>query len=603
MNRASRDHFPLPLSPGGRWLPKSTPPAHSWNQVRAVALQSPLQVVTRRAVTSLKPGSCVSFHTRRNQVSVTLHTQTPPPAITGPGPGPCVPPCCPSAGTSVRLLVPLARGLGAWLVLPGPSRWLLRTIRLGYAIQFARHPPKFRGVHFSESCRCPCPVCGNRSPAGEGCDRTGPSSRYEVRVLQHLLHCAQEKRWVTTDLGSASFEPCTSQAAVQNVDAETHFWVRPSPRLVCSDRPEGRVLSCLDPPATQAIPEIRVRGSGISVQGPALWAVPVALCLHQSRGGGPCSFERTGCAHPQLPRRLAQTCTVSRAVVRTQGPGAQAPQPVGPSGQLGKSKLVPTQRISFLGMELDSVNQTARLTQERAQSVLNCLKTLSGRTAVPLKLFQRLLGHMAAAAAIVPLGLLHMRPLQHWLHGRIPRWAWKRGTHRVQIAPACRKTFSLWSDPSFLRAGVPLEQVSRYAVVFTDASATGWGATYNGHAVLGVWTGPQLCWHINCLELLAVRLALSRLRGRLQGKDVLVRTDNTATVAYINRQGGLRSRCMSQLAPPPPPLESEASEVPSCHPHPRSAQPGSRRAVSSSTTRGVATPSSGGPADLESVRS
>ncbi len=157
-----------------------------------------------------------------------------------------------------------------------------------------------------------------------------------------------------------------------------------------------------------------------------------------------------------------------------------------------KSKLVPTQRISFLGMELDSVNQTARLTQERAQSVLNYLKTLSGRTTVPLKLFQRLLGHMAAAAAIVPLSLLHMRPLQHWLHGRIPRWVWKRGTHWVQITPACRKTFSPWSDPSFLQAGVPLEQVSRHAVVFPDASATGWGATYNGHAVLGVWTGPQL---------------------------------------------------------------------------------------------------------------
>ncbi len=188
-------------------------------------------------------------------------------------------------------------------------------------------------------------------------------------------------------------------------------------------RPEGRVLSCLDPPATQAIPAIRVRGSGISVQGPALRAVPVASRLHQSRGGGPCPPERTGCAHSQLPRRLAHTCTVSQAVVCTQGPGAQAPQPAGPSGQLGKSKLVPTQRISFLGMELDSVNQTARLTQERAQLVLNCFKTLSGRTAVPLKLFQRLLGHMAAAAVTVPLGLLHMRPLQHWLYGRIPRWA------------------------------------------------------------------------------------------------------------------------------------------------------------------------------------
>ncbi len=163
------------------------------------------------------------------------------------------------------------------------------------------------------------------------------------------------------------------------------------------------------------------------------------------------------------------------------------------------------------------------------------------------------------------------------------------GTYRVQITPACRKTFRPWSDPSFLRAGVPLEQVSRHAVVFTDASTTGWGATYNGHAVSGVWTGPQLHWHINCLELLAVRLALSRLRGRLQRKDVLVRTDNTATVAYINRQGGLRSRRMSQLARHLLLWSQKHLRVPSCHPHPRSVQSGSRRAVSSSTSRRVET--------------
>ncbi len=157
MYRASRDHFPPPLSPGSGGLPKSTPPAHLWNRVRAVALKSPLQVITR------KPGSCVSPHTRRTQVSVTLHTQTPPPDITGqadtgPGPGPCVPHRCPTTGTSVTPLVPLARSLGAWLTLPSPSRWLLRTIRLGYAIQFARRPPKFRGIRFTSVKAADAPV-------------------------------------------------------------------------------------------------------------------------------------------------------------------------------------------------------------------------------------------------------------------------------------------------------------------------------------------------------------------------------------------------------------------------------------------------------------
>ena len=46
-------------------------------------------------------------------------------------------------------MVPLVRSLRARLALPSPSRWLIRTIRLGYAIQFARHPPKFRDVLFT----------------------------------------------------------------------------------------------------------------------------------------------------------------------------------------------------------------------------------------------------------------------------------------------------------------------------------------------------------------------------------------------------------------------------------------------------------------------
>ncbi len=112
-----------------------------------------------------------------------------------------------------------------------------------------------------------------------------------------------------------------------------------------------------------------------------------------------------------------------------------------------KSKLAPVQRISFLGVELDSVEQSARLTEERAQSVLNCLNTFRGRTAVPLNIFQRLLGHMAAAATVTPFGLLHMRPLQHWLHSRVPKWAWQRGTYRVAITPVSCQAISPWSDP------------------------------------------------------------------------------------------------------------------------------------------------------------
>ncbi len=133
----------------------------------------------------------------------------------------------------------------------------------------------------------------------------------------------------------------------------------------------------------------------ISVQRPALRAVPIASCLHESSGGSPCSLERTGRVHPQIHRSQAHTGLVSGSVMRTQGFGSLAPQPVGLRVNWEKSKLSPMQRISFLGMELDSVNQTAHLTQEWAQLVLNCLNTFKSRTAAPLKQFQRLLGHIS----------------------------------------------------------------------------------------------------------------------------------------------------------------------------------------------------------------
>ncbi len=377
----------------------------------------------------------------------------------------------------------------------------------------------------------------NLCPTGEGRDGTGPSSRYEGRVFQPLLHCAQEKRWVTTNLGSAHLD----------AHAEPRLRMHPSPSSVCSIDLKTCTSMCRSFRTTGHSCGLRSKDEHIST-GPALRAVPIAPCLHESSGGSPCSLERTGRAHSQLPRRLAHTGSVSGSVMRTQGLVLSHLSQLGLRVNWEKSKLLPTQRISFLGMEF-GFGQSDSAPHAGTRSVgVELLEYIQEQDAAPLKRFQRLLGHMAAAAAVTPLGLLHMRPLQHWLHGRVPRWAWQSGTLRVQVTPACRQTFTPWSDLSFLRAGVSLEQVSRHAVVYTDASAKGWGATFNGHAVSGVWTGPQLHWHINCLELLAVHLALNRLKRRLRGEHVLVRTDNTATVAYINRQGGLRSRRMSQLA-------------------------------------------------------
>ncbi len=77
----------------------------------------------------------------------------------------------------------------------------------------------------------------------------------------------------------------------------------------------------------------------MAVQGPPLRALPVPL--HEGRGGRPCPVTGSGHQDPQLSRRLAHSGPVPRTVVRSQGPGAPAPQPVGASGQLGKEQALP----------------------------------------------------------------------------------------------------------------------------------------------------------------------------------------------------------------------------------------------------------------------
>ncbi len=136
-----------------------------------------------------------------------------------------------------------------------------------------------------------------------------------------------------------------------------------------------------------------------------------------------------------------------------------------------------------------------------------------------------------------------------------------------------------------------------------------WMAPFHGQKPLvrllhpHYWTGPRLLWNNNCLELWAVHLALWQFRPLLLGKHMLVRTDNTAAVSYINWLGGIRSTPHVTARPPSPPLESHAVQVTARCSHPGEAQSCGRRALTTALIpRRVATPSRDDPADLESIR-
>ncbi len=212
-----------------------------------------------------------------------------------------------------------------------------------------------------------------------------------------------------------------------------------------------------------------------------------------------------------------------------------------------KSVLLPSQRTVFLGVRLDSVQMQARLAPARIPVFTACLARFKLGHHVSVGTCRRLLGLMAAASPVLPLGLLHMRPFLWWmkelrLHPTVP------ATRLVRVSRSCCRHLLMWRDPVFLRSGVRMGAIHRRHMITTDASMTGWGAVFEGRPASGEWKEEFLFWHINCLELRAVFLALKYFLPVLGEHHVIVRTDNMAVVSHINRQGGSRSRTLDRLA-------------------------------------------------------
>ena len=221
---------------------------------------------------------------------------------------------------------------------------------------------------------------------------------------------------------------------------------------------------------------------------------------------------------------------------------------LGMTVNVAKSCLIPRQDVVFIGMAIDSVTMRVRPSPRRVDDIVGLVSQFRGRSSVTYGLLLRLLGMLIAASALVPLGLLSLRPLQVWSNalGLDPE---RHSRRLVKISAQCRRWLEPWGRRQHLCQGVVLGSLpSRREIVVTDASLSGWGAVWNHRAVRGTWDSRQRHQHINVLELRAVFLALQHFRPALEGRHVLIRTDNTSTVYHINHQGGVRSPQSLQVA-------------------------------------------------------
>ena len=205
-----------------------------------------------------------------------------------------------------------------------------------------------------------------------------------------------------------------------------------------------------------------------------------------------------------------------------------------------KSELVPSQKFEFVGVLYDLSEGRAYPPVQRTEKVKAMIDKFLHHDSRPGGEWLSLIGLLGSITDQVPLGQLHVRPLQFHLktHWNLTRHA---RTQPVSVPDHMKTHLRWWVNSPAMEVGVPLKPFTPQETVFTDASREGWGAHWNGLEVAGTWDTAEHV-HINILEMRAVRHALAHFGNSLASQNVLIATDNTTVLAYINHQGGTRSQ-------------------------------------------------------------
>ncbi len=290
--------------------------------------------------------------------------------------------------------------------------------------------------------------------------------------------------------------------------------------------------------------------------------------------------------------------------MRTQGFGAQSPQPVGPSGQLGKEQTRPSAEDLFSRYGVGFGRTVSTPHRGMCSVGVELPEYIQGQDSGPTETFSEAPGAYGGHSGSNPARLASYETASALASWPSPEMGVAMrhvpsGNHSgmpPNLQPVVRPLVS--SGRSSPRAGVPA-CCSLHGCLCHRLG----GHVQRAGSVRGVDGPPTTLAH----QLPRVASSIpcpGPPEGAVTGQACAGPYGQYCDVAYINHLGGLRSHRMSQpvACPPSPPLESEASEVASRLPYPWCAQPCGRRALTSCAARRVATPPPGGPADLGGVR-
>ncbi|XP_057339462.1 uncharacterized protein LOC130676967 [Microplitis mediator] len=211
-----------------------------------------------------------------------------------------------------------------------------------------------------------------------------------------------------------------------------------------------------------------------------------------------------------------------------------------------KSMLTPDWRCRYLGFILDSHSMMVELPEDKRKALLDQINIFQHKKEVKIRDFAKLLGSLVACCQAVEYSLLHCRLFER---AKITALNNSGGYFdAVMKLPGMIQEDWIWWKKALLNPCRKIRKNIYDRIIFSDASLSGWGAFCDKKGAHGLWNQEERALHINHLELKAALLALKCFASDLRDLEILLRVDNTTTMAYINRMGGVRYAGLHKLA-------------------------------------------------------
>ena len=192
----------------------------------------------------------------------------------------------------------------------------------------------------------------------------------------------------------------------------------------------------------------------------------------------------------------------------------------------------PSQRLTFLGVVLDSVTMTLELPREKCVELQELLKKSIHRRKISKRNLQSIAGKLNWACQCIYGGRFHVRRIQDKINELNAPW------HVTRVTQDMKADFTWWIKfmDSF-NGKTPMLDTSPTTPVYIDACGVAAGGFHDYQYVYtpwAAWPGTKDT-HINDKETLALEPATVQWAHLWKDKKVIVMSDNQAAVSVINR--------------------------------------------------------------------